>query len=355
MERILSSLHIKPLQERHLAQAQTRLDSLTKPRGSLGRLEELAKRLFAMREGQMPLIVNPAIMLTVAADHGVAAQNVSPVPQAVTRQMTHNFLNGGAAVNALCHAVGMDLRVIDAGCAGGPFEPHPMLLDKRLGNGTTDISLGPAMPREICLKGLASGVNTAADCVRQGYACLGVGEMGIANSTAAAALYCALLTLDPDAAVGPGAGADAAMVRHKVGVVRQALSANAGILRSGDPVNALAALGGFEIVLLCGLILGAAAQRLPVLVDGFICGAAYAAALKICPEAASCAVLAHTSAEPGHAKALAKLTGDAKPLLDLGMRLGEGTGAAAAYPLLRCAAAAFNDMATFNAAGVTVD
>ena len=340
------------LLEARSREAQARLDSLTKPQGSLGRLEELARRLYALR-GERPLRVAPAVMLTVAGDHGVAAQKVSPFPQDVTRQMVHNFLRGGAAVNALCAASGMDLYVVDAGCAGGPFAPHPLLLDRRLGDGTADMSRGPAMSRKTCLEGLRRGVTLARELAARGYRCLGLGEMGIANSTAGAALTCALLHLSPEAMAGPGAGADPAMVRHKATVLHQALTANAGLLDEGDAVDALAALGGFELTLMAGLLLGAAAERLPVLVDGFICTAACVAALGIAPEAAPAVFLSHASAEPGHARMTAALADLLPaPLLRLDMRLGEGTGGAVAYNLLRCAAAVFNDMATFDEAGV---
>ena len=355
LDHIVPGLAIDPLAREDLDAAQAHLDNLTKPRGSLGRLEDLAQRLSAVSRGQTPLAVSPALMLTVAGDHGVAAQGVSPVPQVVTRQMVHNFLNGGAAVNVLCRTSGLDFRVVDAGCAGGPYEPHPMLLDRRLGEGTADISQGPAMSRATCLQGLQTGVELARDFARQGYRCLGTGEMGIANSTSAAALYCALLDAAPERMTGPGAGADAAMVRHKISVVRTALDINKSLTRSGDPVDILAALGGFEITVMAGIMLGAASQRLPVLVDGFICGAAYAVALRLCPPLADYAVLAHMSAEPGHSPAMHSLTAGTPanaPLLHLDMRLGEGTGGAVAYHLLRCAAAIYTSMATFDSAGV---
>jgi len=355
LERIFPDLHIEPLRQQDLDAAQAHLDDLTKPRGSLGRLEDLARRLYAMRRGQVPLRVQPALMLTVAGDHGVAAQGVSPFPQAVTRQMVQNFFGGGAAINVLCRSMGMELRVVDAGCAGGPFAPNPMLLDCRLGDGTADMTLGPAMSVETCLKGLRAGVKLAHDAADKGYQCLGVGEMGIANSTAGTALYCALLHLEPEVMAGPGAGADAAMVKHKAQVVRKALAVNEKAVRSGDPLKVLAALGGYEIVVMSGIMLGAASRRLPVLVDGFICSAAYVAALHICPVLAEYAVLSHASAEQGHGRALARLeeaTPEQRPLLHLDMRLGEGTGGAVAYGLLRCAADIYNDMATFSAAGV---
>lgn len=357
MEAVLPGLRIEPLRQKDLEAAQAHLDDLTKPRGSLGRLEELARRLFAMARGSLPLSVSPALMLTVAGDHGVAARGVSPFPQAVTRQMVQNFLAGGAAVNVLCRTAGMELRIVDAGCAGGPFLAHEMLLERRLGDGTADIGRGPAMSRATCLKGLQSGAELAVEAAGQGFRCLAVGEMGIANSTAATAVYCALLGLAPEDVVGPGAGSEPPMVRHKAEVVRQALAVNAASLRSGDPLDVLAAVGGFELAIMSGIMLGAAAVRLPVLVDGFICSAAYAAALAVCPALAGYAVLSHASAEPGHSRALARLKGarpgEGQPLLDLGMRLGEGTGAALAYHLLRSAADVFNEMATFAAAGVS--
>ena len=354
-ERLFPGVRIERPRREHLAAAQAHLDNLTKPRGSLGRLEEVARRLYAMRRGQLPLAVSPALMLTVAGDHGVAAQGVSPFPQAVTRQMVMNFLQGGAAVNVLCRCGGLDLRVVDAGCAGGPFAPHPMLLDRRLGDGTADMSRGPAMSRETCLRGLRGGMELAAEAAGRGYRCLGAGEMGIANSTAGTAL-----AQQPQPLAGRLGGGSAEMLRRPAWSRREALRVNAPLLASGDPVDILAAVGGFEIAMMSGIMLGAAAQRLPVLVDGFICSAAYAAALAICPALAEYAVLSHASAEPGHSPALARLAHDeavpergGEPLLHLGMRLGEGTGGALAYHLLLCAAAIYNDMATFDAAGVT--
>ncbi|MDD4702558.1 MAG: nicotinate-nucleotide--dimethylbenzimidazole phosphoribosyltransferase [Desulfovibrio sp.] len=355
LARIFSDLSIEPLRQRDMDTAQAHLDNLTKPKGSLGKLEDLARRLFAIREGQLPLRVSPALMLTVAGDHGVAAQGVSPVPQAVTRQMVQNFFGGGAAINVLCRSMGMDLRVVDAGCAGGPFAPNPILLECRLGDGTADMTFGPAMSVETCLEGLRAGVKLARDAADKGYLCLGVGEMGIANSTSGTALYCALLDIDPDEVVGPGAGSNEAMIRHKAQIVRRALAANEKAVRGGDAVEILAALGGHEVAVMSGIMLGAASRHLPVLVDGFICSAAYVAALRICPVLADYAILSHASAEPGHVRALARLEQAIpaqRPLLHLDMRLGEGTGGAVAYGLLRCAANIYNDMATFDSAGV---
>ncbi len=343
-------LAVRPVRARDREAAKARLDSLTKPQGSLGRLEELAMRLAGMAAGAFPLAVAPARMFTAAGDHGVARQGVSPYPQAVTRQMVRNFLNGGAAVNALCAANGLDLRIVDAGCAGGPFAAHPLLIDRRMGDGTADMTAGPAMSRETCLNAVAAGRGLAAEAASQGFRCLATGEMGIANTTPATALYCACLGLEPETMAGPGTGADPAMIAHKAAVVRRALAVNARALSAGDAVDALACVGGFEIALLCGIMLGAAEAGLPVLVDGFICTAAYVAGRAICPDLAAYAILTHASAEPGHRLAMARL--GERPLLDLGMRLGEGTGAAVAYGLVRSAAAVYNGMATFSQANV---
>lgn len=355
LEEAVPGLRIAPVDPADLLAAQKHLDNLTKPQGSLGRLEELARRLYGMAGGRAPLKVSPAMMLTVAGDHGVAAQGVSPCPQIVTRQMVANFLQGGAGVNVLCRASGMDIRVVDAGCAGGPFAPHPSLLDVRLGDGTADMTQGPAMSRELACEALRRGVALARQMAEKGYVCLATGEMGIANTTPASAIYCALLGLTPGDAVGPGAGAGPDMVARKAEVVAQALRVN-GLAPeqadSNDPLHVLHAVGGFEIAVMAGIMLGAASCRLPVLVDGFICSAAYAVAVRLCPALADYAVLSHASAEPAHAPALARL-GAGRPLLQLDMRLGEGTGGAVAYHLLRCAAAVFNEMATFASAQVS--
>lgn len=348
LQEISPDLHIEPISDAHVRTAQAHLDNLTKPQGSLGRLEELACRLFAMRQGRTPLSVAPAMMFTVAGDHGVAAQGVSAFPQAVTRQMVQNFLNGGAAINVLCRTAGMELRVVDAGCVGGPYASHPLLLDRRIADGTADMTQGPAMRREQCLAALRHGVALANEAADLGYVCLGAGEMGIANTTAATALYCAYFGLDAALMAGPGTGASAEMVRHKAAIVRQTLTINR--IAMTDAIATLACVGGFEIATMAGIMLGAAEKRLPVLVDGFISTAAYVAARAICPDVRDYAILTHVSAEPGYALAMHKL--GERPLLDLGLRLGEGTGAALAYSLLQQACVVFNGMATFESAGV---
>lgn len=327
-----------------------RLADLTKPLGSLGRIEDLALALWRI-QGRRPLKADPARVYTVAGDHGVAAQGVSPYPQEVTRQMVLNFLGNGAAINVFCDTAGLDQVVVDAGCLGEPFPDHPKLISRRIKNGTDDFTKSPAMSREECLRALLLGVELAQSAAAEGVACLGTGEMGIANTTPATALYCAYLGFKPEAVVGPGAGLAPERLSHKAEVVAAGLEKHRAALASGDSVAILAALGGLEIAVLCGLVLGAAKEQLPIVIDGFISTSAAAAALAMAPRARDYCIFSHGSAEPGHKLVLEAL--GASPLLDLGLRLGEGTGAALAMFLLRCAANMFNDMATFSQAGVS--
>ncbi|MGE4292068.1 MAG: nicotinate-nucleotide--dimethylbenzimidazole phosphoribosyltransferase [Desulfovibrio sp.] len=341
---------IAPVDPALRAPGQARLDSLTKPQGSLGRLEELALKTYMAQRGQTPQ-VDPARIYTVAGDHGVCAEGVSAFPVEVTRQMVLNFLAGGAGINVLAKTVDAQLFVVNAGVAGELFEPHPMLIQNKLGNGTENIAQGPAMSEADCERALRFGMDLADRAQADGIRTLLTGDMGIGNTTPSTALYCAYLDLHPEQITGPGAGLGQEGVLRKIAVIERALAANAGALQSGDGLAILAALGGYEIATLAGLILGAAKNCQMVLVDGFISTAAYAAAWKICPHVADYAVLSHASAELGHKAAVQAL--GLTPLLDLGFRLGEGTGAAAALFLLRAAADIFNKMATFAEAGVS--
>lgn len=349
---------ISPVDWALSATAQAHLDNLTKPLGSLGRLEELARRLYCIGEGRTPLEVVPMRMFTVAGDHGVAAEGVSAFPQEVTGQMVHNFLQGGAAINVLCREAGIDLVVVDAGCACAPFPDNPGLIRCRRGQGTANIAVGPAMSLDDAAKSLLLGIELAELAHKKGFHCLGIGEMGIANSSSATALFAALLDLKVPLIVGPGAGLKQEGVRHKTAIVEQALEVNRqslqyeGAQRSPEQaLQVLAALGGFEIATMAGILLGAARLGLPCLVDGFIATSAFVVARALCPAAADYGILAHSSAEPGYA--LICKTVQQSPLLQLEMRLGEGTGCALASTLLRAAAAIYNDMATFDAAGVS--
>lgn len=337
---------------------QARLDDLTKPRGSLGRLEELALQLalISLDAGRGPTPkVDPARVYTCAADHGVAVQGVSKFPSKVTAQMVRNFLGGGAAVNVLTRTAGVDLRVVDVGVAHDDFatgvQDSAMLLRHKVRPGTADFSAGPAMSEAECAEAVAVGITLADQAADEGVLTVGTGEMGIANTTAATALYCAFLGCAPELITGPGTGLTALEIRHKAEVIARALSVNGNALPPAPPLRTLAALGGLEIACLTGLILGCARRKLAIVVDGFISTAAYVAAWKIQPHVADYAFFAHGSAEPGHRIILDQL--QARPILDLGMRLGEGTGAALAIPVLRAATAMLNEMAGFSDAGVS--
>ena len=340
---------IRPV-DRSLAEgAQAHIDNLTKPRGSLGRLEELALQLYLVQEGAP--VADPMRIYTVAGDHGVNDEGVSLFPQEVTRQMILNFLNGGAGINVLAGTAGVQLYVVDAGSCGGGYDEHPLLIQAKVAPGTANLAKGPAMTGEQCIQALLLGVSLADRAAADGVRVLGTGDMGISNTTPSTALYCAYLGLAPEAVTGPGTGLDAGGVASKAEVVGRGLAVNGDVVASGDPVAILAALGGFEIAALAGLILGGAKNRQLVCVDGFISTAAYTAAWKICPEVRDYCVLSHASAEPGHAEAVREL--GLKPLLDLEFRLGEGTGAACAMYLVRSAADMYNKMASFADAGVS--
>jgi nicotinate-nucleotide--dimethylbenzimidazole phosphoribosyltransferase len=341
---------ISPVDRAPEAEGQAHLDNLTKPVGSLGRLEELALQLYLVQGGQPPK-ADPMRIYTVAGDHGVNAEGVSPYPQEVTRQMVLNFLAQGAGISVLAKTVGAELFVVDAGCCGGPFDEHPALIQAKVAPGTANLAEGPAMTREQCVEALMLGVSLADRAQADGVKVLGTGEMGISNTTPSTALYAAHLGLDPAGLTGPGAGLPEGSLAAKTAVIRRGLKANAQVVESGDPVDILAALGGLEIAALAGLILGGARNHQLICVDGFISTAAYLAAWKINPAVKDYCLLSHASAEPGYAAVVEAM--GVNPYLHLGFRLGEGTGAACAMFLVRAAANIFNDMATFASAGVS--
>ena len=320
------------------AEARRRYDAKTKPRGSLGRLEDLGVRIAGIR-GFVPEQLE-CVVVVAAGDHGVAAEGVSAYPQEVTAQMVANFAAGGAAVSVLAREAKARLVVVDAGTATPTTDPG--VRSVRIGSGTANMTGGPAMTDEQTLLASAAGAERADEL--DGVDVVALGEMGIGNTTSATALAAALLGVDPTLVAGPGTGLDAAGVERKVAVVRRALDVNAG----ADP---LAAFGGFEIAFLAGLAARAAERRMVVLLDGFITGAAALAAVHLEPSVADALVASHRSPEPGHTLILDALGLD--PLLDLGLRLGEGSGAALALPLLHASIAILRDMATFDDAGVT--
>jgi nicotinate-nucleotide--dimethylbenzimidazole phosphoribosyltransferase len=328
------------------AAARRALDGKTKPRGSLGRLEELACRIAGIRASAAPGRLEPAVVVA-AADHGVAVEGVSAYPQEVTAQMLGTFAGGGAAVCVLARQAGARLIVVDVGVRE-PID-HPAVLDRRIRAGTANIAREPAMTRGEAEEALAAGIELADGLVDDGVGVIALGEMGIANTTAASALTAVLLDADPAAVCGRGTGIDDQRLSHKIAVVRRALGRTP--VDPTDPVGAIAAVGGLEIAALAGVTLGAGARRTPVLVDGFITAAAALAATRLCPSCGDALIAAHRSPEPGHGAILAAL--GLEPLLDLRLRLGEGTGATLALPLIAAALAVLSEMATFDEAGVT--
>jgi nicotinate-nucleotide--dimethylbenzimidazole phosphoribosyltransferase len=330
----------EPLDADAMRSARDELDRKTKPRGSLGRLEELAVQLAGIGVDE----VRPAIVVA-AGDHGYADEGVSAYPSEVTRQMLLNFVSGGAAIAVLARELGSELVVVDAGVREPVEDARVRAI--RIGAGTADAARGPAMSRDDAVAAIAAGRELARELAER-CTVVALGDMGIGNTTAASALHAALLGLPPAVVCGPGTGLDAEGVRRKVDVVERALAANAPL---GDAVDVLAALGGYEIAFLVGLALGAAAERLAVVLDGFIVAAAALVAAELEPGVTEYMVAAHVSPEPGHRLSLEAL--GLRPLLDLELRLGEATGAALALPLLRSSLAVLREMATFESAHVT--
>jgi nicotinate-nucleotide--dimethylbenzimidazole phosphoribosyltransferase len=333
--------------EAAMTAARERQDRMTKPRGSLGVLEEVSVRLAGLAGSCPAPLPEPACVAIFAADHGVHARGVSPWPQEVTAQMVANFLAGGAVVNAFAAQAGAEVTVVDVGVAA-VLDPVPGLLPRKIAPGTADFTSGPAMTREQALSAVTAGMEIARDLVAAGNRCLVTGDMGIANTTASAALICAFTGADPAEATGRGTGIDAATYARKVEVVCRGLARHRP--DPADPVGVLAAFGGFEHAALAGFILGAAALRVPVILDGVIAGAAALPAFALAPHVTAACFAGHRSTEPGHAIALSHL--GLTPMVDLGLRLGEGTGALLALPIIQSAARALRDVATFDSAGV---
>lgn len=330
------------------ARLQHLLDNKTKPLGSLGRLEALALRIGQVLGTEAPVLMQPQ-MLVCAGDHGLAARGVSAFPSDVTWQMVENFLTGGAAVSVLARQHGLGLTVVDCGVAksiaareSAPGQPR--LLLRKVALGTQDASVGPAMTAEQCAQALANGMEVVRGL--PGNALL-LGEMGIGNTSVASLLLARLAGLPLAEVTGAGTGLDAAGIARKRAVLQQALDANAD---ATTPLAALAALGGFEVATLVGAVLQAAAERRVIVVDGFITSAAVLVASRLQPAVLQRCVFAHRSGERGHSLMLAQM--NAEPLLDLGLRLGEGSGAALAWPLLQSACAILAEMASFESAGV---
>jgi nicotinate-nucleotide--dimethylbenzimidazole phosphoribosyltransferase len=334
------------------AAAEDRQGRLTKPPGSLGLLEQVSIRLAALSGQCPPPMPEPAAVAVFAADHGVYAQGVTVWPQEVTTQMVANFLASGAAVNTLAAQNGAKVVVVDVGVAAvdpdWPAAAPDALLRRRVRNGTADFTEGPAMTRDEAVQALEVGIEVAERLIADGYRCLLTGDMGIANTTPSSALIATFTGTDPATVTGYGAGIDDETLRHKVEVIRKALALHSP--DPADPVGVLAAVGGLEHAALAGFVLGAAAHRIPVILDGVIATSAALVAVALSPAAVDACVAGHRSVEPGHTIALRHLALD--PLVDLGLRLGEGTGAVLALPLVQSAVRALRDMATFESTGV---
>ncbi|MQL67440.1 nicotinate-nucleotide--dimethylbenzimidazole phosphoribosyltransferase, partial [Streptomyces vinaceus] len=339
---------IRPLDAKALGEAWERQKRMTKPAGALGMLEIISAQLSGLSRQCPPPIPEPAAVAIFAGDHGVHAQGVTPWPQEVTAQMVANFLGGGAVCNAFAAQVGAEVCVVDVGVSSD-LPATPGLLPRKIRAGTSDMTAGPAMTREEAKQAVEVGIETARDLVAAGNKALLTGEMGIANTTASAALISVYTGADPAEVTGRGTGINDETLARKTDVVRRALELHQP--DPSDPLGVLAAVGGFEHAAMVGLLLGGASLRTPVILDGVSAGAAALVARAIAPEVLAACIAGHRSAEPGHVAALNKL--GLRPLVDLDLRLGEGTGALLALPLVQSTARAMHEVATFDSAGVT--
>ena len=350
MTSTLSELQaVEPLDQSLRDELQHLIDTKTKPPGSLGRLEALARQLGMIQRTTRPRVERP-VMIVFAGDHGIADEGVSPYPQAVTAQMVANFLAGGAAINAFSGVAGLALEIVDAGVA----TPLPSLLASSalvsvpIARGTRNFAQEPAMTRDEALAAMRAGAERVRHHAALGTNVIGFGEMGIANTSSAACLMSRLCDVPIDECVGRGTGLDDRGLAHKRDVLSKALALHRN---DGDAIDTLATFGGFEIAMMTGAYLAAACEGMTILVDGFIATSALLVASKIAPHVLDYCVFAHASNEAGHSRMLAHF--DAAPLLQLDLRLGEGTGAALALPILRAAVAFVDEMASFESAGVS--
>lgn len=339
---------IKPLDEEAMQAARERQNILTKPAGSLGRLEELSIRLAGMTANPLPKVKNKTVIV-MAADHGVTAEGVSAYPAEVTPQMVMNFLRGGAAINVLARQADARVAVVDMGMAVEIEDASGTLIRRRVGAGTMNQAQGPAMRREQAVESIQSGIEVAELEMSKGADILATGDMGIGNTTASAAVACALMNQSPEKIAGRGTGVDDDGLKRKMAVIARALEVNKP--NAKDALDVLMKVGGFEIGGLAGVILASTANRKPVVIDGFISTAAAMIAASFAPAAREYMIAAHVSQERGHALMLEWL--GLNPLLDLNLRLGEGTGAALAFHLIEASANLLREMATFGEAGVS--
>jgi nicotinate-nucleotide--dimethylbenzimidazole phosphoribosyltransferase len=337
---------IGALDKNAMDQAADRLNSLTKPIGSLGVLEDLVIQLAGITGNVMPRVANKMVVV-MAGDHGVVEEGVSAAPQSVTPQMVHNFLNGGAAINVLARCAGAQVKVVDVGVADQTLR-HPSLISRKVRPGTANMTKGPAMSREEARQAIKIGADIAESETNQGINLLATGEMGIGNTTPSSAILAAYSHTDLSRLVGPGVGLNDDGMQKKINAIEKALQVNQP--DANDPIDVLSKVGGLEIAAMAGLILGSAVCRVPVVIDGFISGAAALIAYKIAPAAKNYMIASHLSEEPGH-KVMLDAIG-LEPMLRMRMRLGEGTGAALAFNIIEAATRVMREMATFEEAGV---
>ncbi|MER3446354.1 MAG: nicotinate-nucleotide--dimethylbenzimidazole phosphoribosyltransferase [Candidatus Dadabacteria bacterium] len=338
---------IRSLDADYIALAQARLDSLIKPKGSLGKLEDFARRVVAITEDRKPRLDKKAVFV-FAADHGVVEEGISAYPKEVTREMVYNFLRGGAGINALSRHVGADVFVVDIG-VDWDFEGMEGLIIKKVNRGTKNLAKEPAMTGDEAIKCIEIGIELSKDRIKSGYNFIAVGDMGIGNTSSSAAVMCAFTGFYPKEIVGRGTGIDNEAWNRKVKVVENALGLHNP--DSGDAIDVISKVGGFEIGGIAGAILGAASKNIPVVVDGFVSTAGATVALQLCPSVKDYIFFSHISAEGGHGLVLEKL--GVEPILNLDMRLGEGTGAVIGMFIIEAGVKAYNEMATFEEAGVS--
>ena len=338
---------IQPLDQKSMAAARQRQDNLTKPRGSLGRLEELSIQIAGITGNTLPKLEHKAI-ITMAADHGVVDEGVTLYPQEVTRQMVYNFLSNGAAINVLARHIDARVIVVDMGVIGG-FEPLPGLICKMIDFGTKNMAQGPAMTRQQAIDTIDAGIEIVLAEKKKGLDIIATGDMGLGNTTASSAILTTISGYSPDVTTGRGTGIDDEQMAHKIKIIEKSLATNNPNLK--DPLDILAKVGGFEIGGLAGVILAGAAYKIPVVIDGVVSGAAALIATSLCPQVNDYLIASHVSAEAGHPLLLEFL--NLKPLLNLNMRLGEGTGAALGISLAGASVKLLTEMATFGEAGVS--
>jgi nicotinate-nucleotide--dimethylbenzimidazole phosphoribosyltransferase len=337
---------IRPLDRSSESAAQRRLDSLTKPQGSLGRMEELARRI-AVIQDRVPPRLGRKLLFVFAADHGITVEGVSAYPKDVTAQMTYNFLNGGAAINVLARYHGVDTEVVDVG-VDYEFAAPRGLRNCKIRRGTANFAQGPAMTRQEAQRSVEIGIELAREAATENIFLLGAGDMGIGNTSSAAAILCALTDVEPADAVGRGTGIDDATLARKIAAIERGLKINRP--NADDPLDVLARVGGLEIGAMTGVMLGAAAFRVPMVLDGFISGAAALLAQQFSPYVREVLFASHLSAEKGHGLMLDAL--QLVPVFDLQMRLGEGTGVCLLIGLIEASAKIMREMATFESAAV---